>query len=344
MSSSKRINIDTSLYLATKDFEIFGEVDYETFGAGRCVEGHPIRYGIEVADGEGNIFIFGNTCIYKPFVLKHWELDESRLEDPNVAKAGRNLYIIARDNLADYVNDLPHPKDLDWDFGKLNEKLKNIVKTAKKTKNKHLAKLKHEIMYKKQIENFKKAVPDQFELMGMLKQKIHRLKENDMLGVLSNWEREFIISINTQHRDMRIFSDRQIEIINRILDKNENRSKFLKGKEDIVKLITKATTNIDKYNDRNIQFILSLQSQFYSKGFLSERQVEVLRDIVDQDYSKFIGKMVKSWIIEKNFGISNTNGVVLDVEVKTEKAIKGTIQVGEVKFDGWIPISTLIEE
>ena len=344
MSSSKRINIDTSLYLATKDFKIVGEVDYEEFGAGRCTEGHPIRYGIEVDDGEGQIFIFGNTCIYKPFVLKHWELNESKLENPNVAKAGRNLYIIARDNLADYVNDIPHPKDLNWNFELLNTKLKNIIRDAKKAKTKHLVELKREINYKKRIKQFKNSVPDQFELMEGLKQKIQRLKESDMLGVLSNWEREFVISINTQHKDMRIFSDKQIEIINRLLDKPEDKSKFMDENSEISKIITKAVTNLSNYNDNTVEFILSLQSQFYSRGSLSERQIEVLKNIVNQDFTKFIGMRVKSWIIQRNFGVSNMTGTVVEVETKTAKAIKGTIQVGEVQFDGWVPISTLIEE
>lgn len=338
---SKKINIETSIYLATQEFKIVGEVEYEKFGAGRCCEGHPIKYGVELSDEEGNIYVFGSTCVYKPFVLKHWELDSNQLEDPNVMRAGRNLWIIARDNLKDYITEIPHPKDLDWDFVKLNEKLKVIVANAKKTKKTHLKKLAMETKTKLRIERFRKTNETQCELIRALVKKVKYLKEKGELGLLSSWEREFIVSIIGQHRDMRVLSEKQRAIMERIINTEISIEKHSAENKEIAEKLTKAVKSLGNLSIKEHELILSFQNQFFRKGSLSERQLEVLDNIIHSDSNKYIGIKMKSWITEQKSGLEGKYGVIKSVEVETARAILCKFDVDGTEFKSWVPKSQL---
>jgi len=347
MSSSRRINIDTSLYLATTDFKIVGDVDYGEFGAGRCTEGHPIRYGIEVEDGEENVYVYGNTCIYKPFVLKHWNLKPKMLEDENVAKAGRNLYIIARDELADYVNEVPHPKDFDYNFGQLNKELIKIVKKAKIQRNTVLKEQLKQAKFRKQYDDFNKKNREQALLLKKLSEKVKQLRIDNKLGLLSKWEKtEFIPSIVSQHKNLRILSEKQLSIIQRIIDYKIAKVTGL----DIE--VSKAFTRIlkpvtfKKLDQKNKDFILSLQNYFYKYGQLTPKQLKVFKRILSQSdgaLNKYKGMKVNPWLIEQKTGFDD-HGYITEIEVETEKALLCIVKLQKNgEFKGWIPKKMIIE-
>jgi len=339
--SKNRINIDTSIILATQDFKIIGEVEYDEYGQGSCCEGHPIKYGIEVSDEEGNIFIFGNECIAKPFILKHWELEPEMINNPDVIKAGKYLWIIARDGLADYIEDIPHPKDLQWDFKKLKEILKEIVVGAKKKKNKYLKELKKQEKWKMYEEQFEDNYPEQYNLIEQLIKKVKRLKDNNTINLLNSWEKEFIVSVIGQHKTLKVLSEKQLSIIERLLtvakpDKNLDK--------EINNKITRLINMVDKFDDYNTEFIFSIQRQFYDKGTLTEKQLNHMDKILDGDneLQQYVGREMRSWITEKKVGISGVRGKIVSVLRKTGMAIQCNFEVnGEIFDDVWIPISQI---
>jgi len=335
------INIDASLMLASQDFKYVGEVEYEQFGGGMCVEGHPIKYGIELADENNNIYVFGSTCVYKPYVLKQWKLDKEMLDNPNVIRAGRNLWIIARDGLSDYISEIPHPKDYEWDFVKLNEILKQIVSKAKSTKKAKEKRLLKEASAKAKVEDFRKRNKIQHDLVVKMAQKLKTLKEENKLQLISDWDHEFIISVINQHNSLRILSDKQLKIIQRII----NYPTEITGDSEIEKLLLSATKKLNTLNEREQEFILSFQRQYYAKGMLSEKQMEVLHRIIYSDNNKYVGAQMTKWITEQKTGI-DAIGIIISVEAKTEKALLAKFKVEDKVYKNWIPISqvTLLEK
>jgi hypothetical protein len=341
-----RINIDTSLYLSTQDFKIVGEVDYGEFGAGRCVENHPIKYGIEVADESGDIYVYGNTCIYKPFVFKHWQLTAAHLEDPNVEPAGRNLYIIARDELEDYINNIPHPKDpeIDWNFEKLNKILKKVIKDAKSKKNKHTVELRKQKTYKAKKEKWNTTHKEQCDLMTALEAKDGILQENNMFELIDKdgFYDEFIGSVLDQHSDMRDMSEKQIAIINKILDFPETREEVEAASQTVSTLLTKGISNLQSYSENEREYILSFQTQFYKYGRLSPKQIAVLTNIVEDNKSQYIGRLMTSWITGKKTSIPDTNAKIIGVSRETQKALLAKFEVNGISFEDWVPKSQLV--
>lgn len=338
---SKNISVENSLFLSTRDFEIIGEVEYDQFGGGMCCEGHPIKYGIELQDTDGDIYVFGNTCIYKPFVFKHWNPVVGDLENPDLMKAGRNLWIIARDNLKDYITEIPHPRDLNWDYAKLNEKLKAIVANAKKSKKTYLKKIAMETQTKARKERFRKANEVQHGLIKQLITKLKFVKEKNMLGLLSEWEREFIVSIIGQHRDMRILSERQKAIMERIINTEITVEKHSAENKEIAEKLTNAVKHLKDLNPKEREYILSFQNQFFRKGSLSERQLEVLDSIIHSESNKYIGIKMRSWITEQKSGFEGERGVITSVEAETGKAILCNFTVRDMEFKSWVPKSQL---
>ncbi len=328
-----RINIENSLYLSNKEFEIVGMIDYGKFGAGTCVEGHPIRYGVEVKDSDGNVYVYGNVCIAKPFILKYWNLSEDQLNDEDVLRAGKYLWIIARDELGDFTKDIPHPKDVNYDFKKLAGILREIVKGARKKKSVHLKELMKVEGHKKKVAKF---LTDNSEQHEIVKKLVTCFKKNKQTKILTNWEKSFIISVVTQHNNMRVFSDKQLDVANKIL-KSKNEDRF----QEITRILNKATNIVDKLNEDERQYLFSFQQLFFERGSLTDKQIEVLRSIVTTNYDEFIGRSVKKWLMEKNFSISK-NGVIKDVETRTPKAIKAFIEVDGKTFNSWVPISALL--
>ncbi len=333
---NSRINIESSIYLATQDFKIVGDIDYGD-RSGMCVEGHSIRYGVEIEDQNGNIYVFGNVCVAKPFILKFWKLEPKMLDDENVIKAGRYLYIIAKDGLRDYMNEVPTPEDLNWDFKKLKEKLREIVSKAKKEKSKHLKILSRDLVEKVKMEKFKKTHKLQFELVQKLLDKLKSLKERDLLFLLNNWEREFVISVISQHRSMRIFSERQVNIIEKIISKRDDTEDL---DEEISSKLTKAISILDKLSEKEREYIMSFQSQFYSKGSLSDKQLNLLDNLINRDFDIYVGRELSEWITKQKTDI-NGHGKIISVEAKTEKAILCQFVINDMEYKSWIPLSQL---
>jgi hypothetical protein len=340
-----KINIETSILLSTQEFKIVGEVEYTNFGDGICVEGHPIKYGIEVEDEQGNIYVFGSQCIAKPFILKHWNLKLEMLDDPDVMRAGRYLWVIARDGLEDFVDNVPHPEDLDWNFKELKEQLKVIIAKAKKTKRVQLKELMEKEHMKFYVEKFKANNAEQFDLIRGLVEKLKGLKESNKLGILNSFYKEFSGSVIDQHRRMKVLSDKQKAIIKRIIDLKETYDDVKTENADLQSKITKAVNMVDTLGDWDREFIFSIQSQFYDKGSLSEKQENKLEEILNKgdQYSEYIGREMSSWITGQKVGTSDVRGVIKSVRTiaKSGKAILCTFEVNGQLYEEWVPVSQL---
>lgn len=339
-----RINIETSILLSTQKFKIIGEVEYEKFGAGLCVEGHPIKYGIEVEDEGGNIYVFGSQCIAKPFILKHWNLKPEMLDSPDVMQAGRYLWVIARDGLENFITGIPHPKDLDWNFKKLKEQLRVIVANAKKTKNIELKRLMKQEKMKAKMGQFKLTHKEQCELIDELIKKMRRLKESNMLGILNGFYKEFVVSIVGHHRQLRILSEKQKVIIKRILELKETYSEAEEQNGELYGKITKAVGMVENLRNWDREFVFSVQSQFYTKGTLSEKQINKLDEILEKNeqFKEFIGKNMTTWITEQKVGdTGGLYGVIKSVKAmaKSGKAILCIFEVNYNEYESWVPVS-----
>ncbi|KKM96853.1 hypothetical protein LCGC14_1173940 [marine sediment metagenome] len=336
------VNIEVSILLSTQDFKIIGDIEYNKFGDGICAEGHPIKYGIEVEDEHKNIYVFGNQCIAKPFILKQWKLKLKMLDDPDVMKAGRYLWIIARDGLENWVDNIPHPKDLNWDFKKLKEKLKTIVLNAKKTKRVNLKEIMKQEKMKIWIEDFKATHKEQCKLMDDLVIKIKRLKDNNVLGILNDFYRGFVVSIVGQHRELKTLSKRQMIIIKKILQLKEESE--VKGSLD--DKITMAVDMIENLGEWDKKFIFSIQSQFYEGRELSKKQKNKLDELLEKNkqFKEFIGKDMTTWITEQKVGdTGGFHGVIKSVKAmaKSGKAILAVFEVNYNEYEAWIPVSQI---
>jgi len=333
------VNIEVSILLSTQDFKIVGDVEYDKFGDGMCVEGHRIKYGIEIVDEDNNIYVFGNQCVAKPFILKQWKLKPEMLDNPDVMKAGRYLWIIARDGLDDYVGEIPHPEDLDWDFEELKKRLKTIVFGAKRTKKVEIKKMMKQEKMKRRMRQFKTVNTKQCELVNKLIIKIKRLKENNMVGILNSFYKEFIVSVIGNHQELKILSEKQMTIIEKIIVLKEEAE--VKG--SLNDKITKVINLVDILGDWDKKFIFSLQSQYYEKGTLSEKQKNKLDEILERNeqFKEYIGGKMTTWITEQKVGISGVHGIVKYVKAmaKSGKAVLVVYEVEEKLYENWIPIS-----
>ncbi len=337
------VNIEVSILLSTQEFKIVGDVEYDSFGDGVCAEGHPIKYGIEIEDEHKNIYVFGNQCIAKPFILKQWKLKLKMLDNPDVMKAGRYLWVIARDGLEDYIDDIPHPKNLNWDFKELKNRLKTIVLGAKKVKKVKIKELMKQERMKSKIEYFKNTHKKQYELINNLISKIKRLKKNNTLGILNDFYRGFIVSVIGQHHELKVLSEKQMVIIGKILQLKEEAE--VKG--NLNDKITKAISLVDVLGEWDKNFIFSLQSQYYEKGTLSEKQKNKLDEILEKNeqFKEYIGKEMTTWITEQKVGISGVHGIIKSIKTmaKSGKAVLAVYEIEGKLYENWVPISQVIK-
>lgn len=244
-----RINIETSMKIANQGFKYLGSEDLGEFGAGICCEGHLIRYAHTLKTEDGEEYIFGSLCIYKPYVLKTWMdlVPISDLQDSQLIRAGKWLWIIERDGLPVNREDIPSPKDFDGDYKALADALKNLalkarkkLKDEKKEEERKLKRIRYEIERKQAYENFGGMYPEQDSLIKKLVLKYSTEGEG-----MNNWEREFVASVVGQHRTLKVLSERQVAVIERILNSNFEVSEFV-GKQIREWIIKKHTGRYTK--------------------------------------------------------------------------------------------------
>lgn len=327
-----KINIEASIHLATQDFKIIGDVDYLEFGAGMCCEGHSIRYGIEVEDENGEIYVFGSQCIAKPFILKHWNLKPEMLDNEDVIRAGKYLWVIKRDDLLAHTGNIPTPEDVNFDFKLLKEKLKVIVRNAKKGKRAAIKKLMREERMKDVIKNFNDNNLKQVELIKKLRE-VSKNSQN-----FNEWECEFIMSVFNQNLSLKKLSDKQLKIIERLVSVPEEADSVIGEK-------LKKISNIKTLDDWSNNFVISVRKQYQMKGTLSEKQINLLDKILKDnttEYSEYIGAEMSKWITNEKSGIIDSCGKIVKVIRVSEKAILANFAVNDIIFkEIWIPKSQL---
>jgi len=350
--SNSPIEITLSLNLAKHGFkflrtEDLGEMD------GICDEcKHPIRYENYFLDKQDDIeYIFGSECMFKIYIFSQWrdQITEDQIEDRDLQRAGKWLWIISRDKYSDKIDRIPEPKDFDYDFKKLADELKKIVFKVRSDIKKEI---KAEEKRKERIEIIKKERNKIVEWLNNLEINWKSCNE---------WEKSFLASIYTkrirngydlsakQEKTLLKISSRRSQPEQKNIDddfvENENKT------NETVDLLRELSSKKQYLNDWEIEFLDSALKQSLTNT-LTTKQWDKINQIVDkiteeEKKSEYINRLVDTWILEKNLNVEfNKEGIITDVEKETDKAILCSVLNPETKktfFGIWIPKSTILE-
>ena len=356
-NTKHEIHIKLCLTLAKHGFKFLGTWDLGVV-EGFCQEcGHLIRYEQNFVDVQTkDEYILGSSCMFKIYILSHWrgQISESDLENKHLQRAGKWLWIIHRDGYLNKMDEmLPQPKDYDNNFKKLADDLKVIVLKIR-------AEIKREIEEEKRREKSRKLLKEEVEYKKEHEQDILRWIDSHNINInkCNDWERNFLETIYKIEIKGLILSEKQNNKFNMI--KNE------KGIQQVVEInqnfgsiviVNEVSKKVDysELNEWEKEFMESITQQVDAGRVLSQKQMEKLDKIDEklsngkkiEDYSDYIGKGVKSWLINDLSGIW-MSGTVKSVKKETDAAILCNVMVEDgselILEEVWIPKSQLIDE
>lgn len=349
--SSIPIEITLSLHLAKHGFkylrtEDLGEMD------GVCDEcKHPIRYENYFLDKKDNIeYIFGSECMFKIYIFYHWkdQIKESQIEDRDLQRAGKWLWIISRDGYSKKIDKIPEPVDFNYDFKKLADELKRLV-----------IKIRGEVKKKIKIEAEKKR---QKELLKQERNKVVEWLNYQEIewNACNQWEKDFLANIYSKViRNGYTLSEKQEKSLDKIKAKrNKSNPKidddFTENKNktnETIDLLKELLSKKQYLNNWEIEFLDSALKQSFTNS-LSTKQWDKINQIVtkiseEEKKEGYINKLVDTWILEKNLNTEfNKEGIITEVEKETDKAILCSVlnpETNKTFFGIWIPKSTIKE-
>ena len=355
---NREIHIKLCLMLAKHGFKFLGTNDLESV-SGFCQEcGHPIRYEQFFKDTKlGNEFTIGSNCMLKIYILSYWrdQIKEKDLENKDLQRAGKWLWIIHRDGYLNRIEgDLPQPRDYNNDFKKLANDLKNFVIKIR-------TEIKKETVEKKRIAEEKKRQKERDEYVSKQAQDVQKWFDSQGINIneCSDWEKGFLDTMYNAYKKGWILSEKQKNIFNRIKNEKSNQLDVETNQNlGSVAIVKDVSNEVDysQLNDWEKEFMESVGQLVDSGHVLSEKQMEILDKIDEklsngkqiEEYNKFIGKKINSWLINRLSG-NMVEGIVKSVKKETDSAILCDVLV-ETSLekilieDTWIPKSQLIDD
>jgi len=335
------ISVNLSLELVERGFTYIGTNDLGKVDS-ICQEcGHPIRYENIYQDEQGNEYIYGSECMFKLYILLYWkdEIKGEDVENKQLQRAGKWLWIIHRDGYKKLVEKIPKPSDFDSNFKLLADELKNIVMSIRN-------KIKKEEKDERERELNKEIVNRESKkiISWLNSEKINFNSCND-------WEKDFISSIYAKRiRFSLSLSDKQRVVLEKIRERRPLKKPILdvakvsvtkEGYDMLVNIVKKE--NLRFLSDFDKEFVRSVAKQIKEKKSISERQFNTINNINEKckKYNIYTNKCVSSWLINKKFGLDSV-GVIKTIKNSSEKALFCDVIVGDkVFYDVWIPLSQI---
>jgi len=373
-STGHEIHVELCLTLVKHGYKFVQTNDLGEM-SGFCDEcGHPLRYEQIYHDLQtGEVFTIGSDCMFKIYVLHHWgnQVDEKDLENKHLQRAGKWLWIIHRDDYLSRIEDeLPQPKDYDKDFKKLADDLKVLVMKERNKIKKEIAEEKRIIEEKRRQKELEEYNRKQLETA-----KNWFASEGIDINTCTNWEKNFLNTMQEAYVKNWRLSDKQVTIFNRIktekcIQQDVSNNQSL-GSVAIVDIISKKI-DYSKLTEWEKGFMESIERQVDLGYSLTQKQLNVMQKIEDkfsngkkvdeivpintgeisnkinENCGGYVGRKINSWLINKLTGIW-TEGVVNIVKKETDSAILCNVFVKNgleeiIVEEKWIPKSQLVDD
>lgn len=341
--NTHEIHVDLCMTLAKHGAEFQTTNDLGEM-AGFCNEcGHPIRYEQIFLDIETDEeYVLGSDCMFKIYVFKYWkeQIEEKDIENKDLQRAGKWLWIINRDHYTDRIEGrLPQPNDCE-NYKELADKLKNLVfKIRREIKTENEAK-KMSQMEKKSEERAKNWFED----------------NNFDLDQCNEFEKDFLASMYKCYINGWTLSEKQQITFDKIKIKFSGETQVQEQtatKTDLDLMISSINDRFDELNSWEKEFMNSITEKQSYSGSLNHNTTYKQREVIERisgDLSKkvkqneYVGRQTKTWIISQLTGDWNV-GTILSVVRTSEKAILCDVEAnGQTLVEVWIPKSQLSEE
>jgi hypothetical protein len=345
--SNDTISVNLALQLVKNGFQFVRTND---LGKTRriCDEcGHKIRYEQVFMDLTCQIeYNFGSDCMFKIYILEQWENDvkEENLENSDLQRAGKWLWVISRDGYADRI-EIPKPSDFDNNYKELADHLKREVMRVRVEIRKENEKQRSEEERKNRVYSQSTKILVWLERAGI------------NWNACNEWEKDFLSSIYSKRIQYGCsLTDKQKGVYQKIKE-NKNRitedyEEEKQENQDTIELLEDVQTKDELLNGWEQEFIESVIVQSKFGRNLTESQWKKINEIVekiskDESLNKYVGKKISSWLMER-LDNTETRGIILTTTKETEKAVLCTYNNPETKqnttIEIWIPKSQIKDD